>query len=162
MSQAAMAEMPSTAISEQYPALPVNGKTVQTGKDMVLEFTDSEDRVVQVLVEPRPVGIKVPTGFFRSPGGQDELYHIVPALALWTNGVLSKKVIAIGYSDHLRKWLPLFKAVDTLRDEKGHHEKVRESPMLYRAVDPDTGKTAKSQSVVSIVVTDLEEIGKTV
>lgn len=154
---AVMDRSTATASSAKYPSLLINGAAVQLSKDMVLEFTDDNDRMIQVVVAPTPAGNKVPTRFFRTPGGEAQLYDIVPALMLRISGQSSKKAIAVGYSDSLRKLLLLFPAVDVLKNERGH-EKLRESPMLYRAVDPLTGKTVKPLSVAHVRMADLSEI----
>lgn len=157
MGPKAVMEPTISEANRRYPLLRVNGESVQVCKDMVLEFTDDNDRLIQAVVAPTPAGDRVPTGFFRESGGNKEVYDIVQVLMLRINGERSKQAVAIGYSDTPRKLVFLFPAVDVLRDARGH-EKHRESVMLYRAVEPSTGKTVKSLAITTAKVTNLEEV----
>lgn len=163
MGQAATLEMPQTAPGK-YPVLPVNGTMLQVCNDMVLEFADESERLIQVVAAPNPTVKGAPTALFRSDSGVDELFYIMPVLMVrtahrWEGGEWKemRDVIGVAYSDRSRKLVLLYPAVDVLKDGYGNVRR-RESPMLYRAVEPITGKTIKALSICEEVrVTNLVE-----
>lgn len=136
----------------QYVALPISGVSVQTTDDTLLEFTMDDSRTIKVLVDTAPGQpfYKKAPGFARTTGGVSNVYYVVPVSRAWINGEPSSRVIAIAYSDIARSLIPLYPAVDTLRNHS--NSKDKHSEVLYRAVDPITQKTVRSMNVVNVAV----------
>jgi|GEM_PF-6607805 len=138
--------------TNRYVMMPVDGKDVQTDADTEVEVAVKGDRTIKFTVAPTPNTERPPTGWYREKGGVGTMYHIIPVSSLWIDGKESQKIIAVAYSDATRGIFPLYPAVDPRKDQRGRVVKVNHSPMLYRAVEPDTGKSVETLHFTAITI----------
>ena len=146
------------ATNEKYVSFKVDGSVVQTDRDTILEFETDKGKVIKVSVAPSPTSKRAPDCIFRSALGVDAFFFIIPASPVWFDDVESDKVIAVAFSDSPRLLFPLYAAVDVRKDSRGRVVKTNHSEILYRAVDPDTGQTAKSMVVTNVTVSSTKEV----
>lgn len=139
---------------QKYPVLELNGQTVQTSEDMILEFVTEDDKRIDVVVTAfAPIHTKFDFRAFErwtNDSKSKTIYDIIPASEVRLGGNKVDEFIGVGYSASEKKLILLILAID----DWGTRKIV--SPIKYRSYGASS-PLGKPRQIASVSVTNATE-----